>query len=66
MPWEYVVELRAGKMPSVSAMMVCLSIHGQYLPQLDANAKSWLEELQQCLNQISNITPIYMKGGIII
>lgn len=66
MPWEYVVEFRAGKMPSVSAMMVCLSMHEQYLSQLDANARLWLEELHHCISQISNVTPIFMKGGLVI
>lgn len=48
-PQEYVMEFRAGRLPSVSAIMVCLDIYNSHRAYCDANTVVWLTELRNWL-----------------
>lgn len=48
-PQNYVLELRAGQLPSVSAMQVCLSMYRDHRAYCDSNTSSWLRELESYL-----------------
>lgn len=48
-PQEYVLEFRAGRLPSVSSMKVCLNIYNSHRAYCDATTAAWLMELRNWL-----------------
>lgn len=48
-PQEYILEFRAGRQPSVSAIMVCLDIYNSHRAYCDANTAACLTELRNWL-----------------
>lgn len=48
-PQEYVMEFRAGRLPSVSAVKVCLDIYNSHRAYCDQNTAAWLMELRNWL-----------------
>ncbi len=43
------LELRAGQLPSVAAMQVCISMYKEHRAYCDLNTASWLRELESYL-----------------
>lgn len=57
-PQEYVLEFRAGRLPSVSSMKVCFDIYNSHRAYCDTNTAAWLMELR-------NWMPAEAEGPII-
>lgn len=48
-PYQYVHEFRAGRLPSVASVRVCLDIYDSHRAYCDANTVAWLTELRNWL-----------------
>lgn len=48
-PQEYVMEFRAGRLPSLASVSICLDIYNTQRAYCDANTTAWLTELRNWL-----------------